>query len=70
VDPLLFTDPTGRAWHVYDFKDAEARRRAVPLNSWTADARAFVAIDDGDVMIYRYGYVAYHVTAPKILTVG
>jgi hypothetical protein len=67
MDPWPYTDALGRAWHVYDFKVVQGRKRAVPINSWSAEGRAFVAIDTGAVMIYNFGLVAYHVTEPKIL---
>jgi hypothetical protein len=67
MEPFAFTDTSGRAWQVYDFKVIEGRKRAVPINNWAAEGRAFVAIDTGAVMIYNFGLVAYHVTEPKIL---
>lgn len=39
MEPHHFTDTSVRAWNVYDFKIAQDRKRAVPLNSWTAEAR-------------------------------
>jgi len=44
----------------------EGRKRAVPTNSWEAEARAFVALDTGEVRVYK-GYFSYHSTEAKIL---
>ena len=66
MEPYLFTDASGRAWNVYDFKVIAGRKRAVPINAWDAEARAFVAVDTGEVRIYS-GYFSYHSTEPKIL---
>jgi hypothetical protein len=66
VKPFPFTDAGGRAWHVYDFKVVAGRKRAVPINDWSAEARAFVAVDTGEVRVYK-GYFSYRSTEPKIL---
>ena len=66
MKPFPFTDTRGRAWHVYDFKVVAGRKRAVPINAWDAEARAFVAVDTGEVRIYK-GYFSYHSTEPRIL---
>lgn len=65
--PFRYVDSSGRSWDVYDFKIVQGRKRRVPINGWDAEARAFVAADTGDVLIYRFGYIAYRVTEPKIL---
>ena len=64
--PFRYVDSTGRAWDVYDFKVVNGRKRAVPINSWAAEGRAFVAVDTGEVRIYK-GYFSYHSTEPKLL---
>jgi hypothetical protein len=66
MEPHLFTDPTGRRWHVFDFKIVGGRKRAVPINRWDAEARAFIAVDTGEVRVYS-GYFSYHSTESKIL---
>lgn len=64
--PFRYVDASGRAWDVYDFKMVAGRKRRVPINRWDAEARAFVAVDTGEVRIYK-GYWSYHATEPKIL---
>jgi hypothetical protein len=60
MEPHLFTDATGRRWHVYDFRSVERRRRRVPIGDWRSEARAFVpAGSDGPVLVYSFGPVAY-----------
>ena len=66
MEPFPFTDASGRAWHVFDFKIIAGKKRAVPINRWDAEARAFIAVDTGEVRIYT-GYFSYHSTEPKIL---
>jgi hypothetical protein len=44
VQPHPFTDASGRAWQVYDFKVAPDRKRAVPLQA-AIPKRAFNAIN-------------------------
>ena len=66
MEPFPFTDASGRAWHVYDFKIVEGRKRAVPINRWDAEACAFIAVDTGEVRIYK-GCFSYHSTEAKIL---
>jgi hypothetical protein len=61
-----FTDGQGRSWLVYDFKTVERRRRGVPVGHWSAEARAFVPVDQqGPVLIYTFGAVAYHEFPPR-----
>ena len=38
-----------------------------PAEQLDRRSAAFVAVDDGTVLVYQFGYVAYHVTEPKIL---
>lgn len=64
--PVRYVDANGRAWDVYDFKMVAGRKRRVPINRWDAEARAFVAVDNGEVRIYK-GYWSYRSTEPKIL---
>jgi hypothetical protein len=64
--PFRYVDATGRVWEVYDFRVIERRRRRVPLNHWSAEGRAFVAVDTGETRIYM-GLWNYHSTGPKIL---
>ena len=66
MEPFHFTDASGREWHVWDFKIVNGRKRAVPINSRAAEGRAFVAVDTGEVRIYK-GYFSYHSTEPKLL---
>ena len=64
--PFRYVDDSGRAWDVYDFKMVAGRKKRVPINRWDAEARAFVAVDTGEVRIYK-GYWSHHSTEPKIL---
>ena len=64
--PFRYTDAAGREWDVYDFKTVSGRKHRVPINRWDAEARAFVAADNGEVRIYK-GYWSYHSTEPKLL---
>jgi hypothetical protein len=41
MDPYLFTDAGGRAWHVYDFHVVQDRKRGLPINDHRAERRAF-----------------------------
>lgn len=60
MEPYPFTDANGRAWHVYDFRLVEGRKRAVPIGDRRSEARAFVAADgNGPVLVYSFGPVAY-----------
>jgi hypothetical protein len=52
-----FIDRAGRDWRVYDFRMVDQRKQRVPLSSEKAEARAFVS--GNDVMVYRFGIVAY-----------
>jgi hypothetical protein len=65
--PFRYVDDAGRAWDVYDFKTVQGRKRRVPLNHSDAEARAFVAVDDGTVLVYRFGCIAYRCTEPKLV---
>jgi hypothetical protein len=68
MEPLRFTDSSGRRWLVYDFRIVDRRKRAVPMNDASAEARAFVPADREDsVLIYAFGHVSYRVTTPKVL---
>lgn len=52
-----FTDRAGREWRVYDFRMVDRKKKRVTLSSHEAEARAFVA--GKDVMVFRFGLVAY-----------
>jgi hypothetical protein len=67
VQPFAFTDRAGRVWHVYDFRILQGRRRAVPIGDWRAEARAFVAVDDGTVLVKAFGPVSYRETEGRFL---
>jgi hypothetical protein len=67
MDPYLFTDTGGRAWHVYDFHVVRDRRRALPINDHRAERRAFVAVEGGQVLVYEFLPVSYHSTEPKLI---
>jgi hypothetical protein len=67
MDPYLFTDSAGRAWHVYDFHIVRDRKRPLPINDPQAERRAFVPVGGGTVLIYEFGRVAYHATEPKLV---
>jgi hypothetical protein len=64
--PFRYVDASGHAWDVYDFKTVAGRKKRVPINCSDAEARAFVAVETGEVRIYK-GYWSYHSTEPKIL---
>lgn len=64
--PHRYVDATGRAWDVYDFRVVAGHKKRVPINRCDAEARAFVAVDTGEVLIYK-GYFSYHSTNPQIL---
>ena len=49
-----------------DFKIVQGRKRRVPIKRWDAEARVCVAADTGDVLIDRFGYIAYRVTESKL----
>lgn len=60
MEPWPYTDALGRAWHVYDFRSVERRRREVPIGDWRSEARAFVPVKrDGPVLVHSLGPVAY-----------
>lgn len=70
MEPFPFTDSSGRAWHVYDFRVIDQRKRAVPINDLRAEKRAFVPAVPAagvDVLIYEFGPVSYHSTEPKLV---
>jgi hypothetical protein len=60
-----FTDHTGRVWQVFDFSIVDKERKRRPLGDEKAEARAFVA--GADVMVYRFGLIAYRDTTPRNL---
>jgi hypothetical protein len=64
---VTFTDSAGRAWDIYDFRVVNRRRRKVPLGDYRAEARGFVPVDGGEVMIFRFGIIAYRNTTDRIL---
>jgi len=64
MEPYPFTDAAGRAWHIFDYRvinaGAQAKKRAVPIGHWSAEARAFVpASGEGVILVYPFGPVAY-----------
>jgi len=66
MEPFIYTDASGRQWEVIDFRIVQGRKRRVPLNSWRAEARAFVALDTGEVRIYSSLWY-YRSTESKLL---
>jgi len=61
-------DHRGRAWHVYDWRTVEGLRRRVPICDPRSEARAFVPVDGGPILVYAFGLVAYREPlASKIL---
>jgi hypothetical protein len=72
MEPFPFTDAQGRAWHVYDFKVVNsgplAKKRAVPIGDWSAEARAFVPVSRvGPVLIHNFGLTPYRGTTARTL---
>jgi len=67
MDPFPFTDSIGRTWHVYDYHVVRGRRRALPINDYRAERRAFVPVAGGTVLIYEFLPVSYHSTEPKLV---
>jgi hypothetical protein len=67
MDPYPFTDSGGRAWHLYDFRVLDQRKRALPINDLRAEKRAFVPATGGTVLIYEFGPVSYHATETKLV---
>jgi hypothetical protein len=67
VKPFAFRDSTGRAWHLYDFQTIDGRRSAVPINDPRAEARAFVPVGGGMVLIANFSPVSHHSTEPKLV---
>ncbi len=60
MEPWPYTDALGRAWHVYDVRSVEGRRRAVPIGDWRSEARAFVPVNRvAPILVYSFGPVAY-----------
>ena len=66
MEPFVFTDSSGRQWEVIDYRTVQGRKKRVPLNSWRAEARAFVALDTGEVRVYSSLWY-YHSTESKLL---
>jgi hypothetical protein len=60
MKPLEWTDAAGRSWHVYDFRTVQGKRRGVPIGDWRAEARAYVPVNGGQVLVANFGPVAYH----------
>ena len=72
IQPLLYTDATGRAWYVYDYcvsgSGPAAKKTAVPLGAPSAQARAFVPVKrPGAVLIYTFGSISFHVATRHAL---
>jgi len=59
MKPFLWTDSHGRAWHLYDFRTLERKRRGVPIGDARAEGRAFVPVEGGPVLVYSFGPVSY-----------
>lgn len=65
---MTFTDARSRAWTIYEFEMVNSRRRKRALGDLRSEARAFVPDGwVGDVMIYRFGTIAYRELTPRIL---
>jgi hypothetical protein len=63
-----FVDDAGKEYDVFDFKTgAGHRRRRVPLNHWSAEARAFVPVDGGPVLIASFVPFGHHTTERKLM---
>jgi hypothetical protein len=67
VQPFLWTDARGRAWHVYDFRTVQGKRRGVPIGDWRAEGRAYVPATGGQILVANFGPVAYHDPEPRFL---
>lgn len=70
MEPYPFTDVAGRSWHVFDYRvignGPDAKKRALPIGDWRAEARAFVPVNrDGPVLVYTFGPVAYRDSPPQ-----
>ena len=59
MKPFQWIDHRGRAWHIYDWRTVQGRRRRVPISDPCSEARAFVPVDGGPVLVYTFGLVAY-----------
>jgi hypothetical protein len=63
-----FVDDEGREFDLYDFSTGpDRRRRRVALNDRSAEARAFVPLDGGPVLIATFGPTGYHTTDRKLV---
>jgi hypothetical protein len=63
-----FVDDDGREYDLYDFiTGADFRRRRVPFNDRKAEARAFVPLDGGPVLIATFGPTGYHCVERKLV---
>jgi hypothetical protein len=67
MKPFPFRDSTGRAWHLYDFQTICGRRSAVPINDPRAEARAFIPVGGGMVLIASFGPVSQRSTEPRLV---
>ena len=67
MKPFPFRDSTGRAWHLYDFRTIDGRRSPVPINDPRAEARAFIPVGGGMVLIANFGLVSQRSTDPKLV---
>jgi hypothetical protein len=67
MKPFLWTDSHGRAWHVYDFRTIQGKRRGVPIGDWRAESRAYVAANGEQVLVANFGPVASHEPEARFL---
>ena len=72
MEPHPYTDSAGREWRVFDYKvinsGAEAKKRAVPVGHWSAEARAFAPANAaGAILIYSFNATPYRDTEPRTL---
>jgi len=57
--PFEWVDHHGQTWLVYDWRTVQGRRRRVPISDPRSEARAFVPVNGGPVLIYTFGMAAY-----------
>ena len=72
MEPYPFVDALGRGWHVYDYRVVgvghDAKKRAVPVGHYSAEARAFVPIGrDAPVLVYAFNVTPYRDTNARTL---
>lgn len=65
---MIYTDPTGLAWEIIDWRIVRDKRKRVELGSWESEGRAFVPHGrDGEVLLCEFGRVAYRDTSDRTL---